>query len=61
MVEYLTKMKSISNNLLLVDCPISIDDLITQTLAGLDSEYNPIVVQLTDKAELSWLTCRLHS
>lgn len=48
-------MKSIADNLLLAGCPISTNNLITQTLAGLDIEYNPIVVQLFDKAELIWV------
>lgn len=55
MAEYLAKMKTLSDNLLLAGCPISTKDLITQTLAGLDNEYNPIVVQLSDKIDLSWV------
>lgn len=45
MKEYLNKLKAISNNLYMGGSPISIEDLITQALAGLDAEYNPIVVQ----------------
>lgn len=46
-------MKSIADNLLLARSPISTHDLITQTLAGLDIEYNPILVQLSDKINLT--------
>ncbi|KAK0579227.1 hypothetical protein LWI29_023107 [Acer saccharum] len=35
--------------------PISVSDLITQILSGLDAEYTPIVVQLSDKESLSWI------
>lgn len=55
MAEYLAKMKSISDNLLLAGSPISNNDLIIQTLFGLDIEYNPIVVQLFDKIDLTWV------
>lgn len=55
MSEYLSKMKTISDNLLLVGCPIPTSDLIIQTLTGLDIEYNPIVVQLSDKTDLTWV------
>lgn len=55
MNEYLSKMKAISNNLLLAGSPISTNDLIIQTLSGLDIEYNPIVVQLSDKTDLTWV------
>lgn len=55
MSDYLAKMKNISDNLLLAGCMVSSKDLITQTLAGLDSDYNPIVVQLSDKHDLSWV------
>lgn len=53
MSDYLTKMKSIADNLLLGGCPISNSDLIIQTLDGLDIEYNPIVVQLSNKTDLT--------
>lgn len=55
MTEYLAKMKSISDNMLLSGSPISNSDLIIQTLTGLDSEYNPIFVQLSDKDDLTWV------
>lgn len=53
MDEYLNKMKSIYDNLILAGCSISMDDLVTQTLVGLDIEYNPIVVQLVDKDKMT--------
>lgn len=55
MTEYLAKIKLIYDNLLLASSPISISDLIIQTLTGLDIEYNPITVQLSNKAELTWV------
>lgn len=55
MQEYLNKMKSLADNLHLVGCNFSQFDLFTQILNGLDSEYNPIVVQLLEKSELSWV------
>ncbi|KAK4281528.1 hypothetical protein QN277_013008 [Acacia crassicarpa] len=54
MREYLAKMKSVSDNLTLAGCPLSLTDLVTQTLAGLDTEYTPIVVLLSEKDHLSW-------
>lgn len=44
MDEYLRKIKELADNLLLAGSQIPIDDLITQTLAGLDMEYNHVVV-----------------
>ncbi|CAJ2656533.1 unnamed protein product [Trifolium pratense] len=55
MEEYLIKMKNLSDNLKLAGSPISTTDLIIQTLSGLDSEYNAIVVQLSNKLELTWI------
>lgn len=60
MTEYLAKMKSIFDNFLLASNPISTSDLVTQTLAGLDIDYNPIVVQLSDKNDLSWVDLQAH-
>ncbi|KAK4276226.1 hypothetical protein QN277_019196 [Acacia crassicarpa] len=54
MRDYLSNMKSLSDNLTLTGCPLSTTDLVTQTLAGLDTEYTPIVVILTEKDNLSW-------
>lgn len=55
MAEYLVKMKFAADNLLLAGYPISTNDLITQTLAGLEVNCNPIVVQLSDKDNLTWV------
>ncbi|KAJ0011021.1 hypothetical protein Pint_34054 [Pistacia integerrima] len=55
MEEYLTTMKAFSDNLTLAGSPISLSDLITQILSGLDAEYTLIVVQLSDKESLSWI------
>lgn len=61
MAEYLAKMKSIiSDNLTLDGSPISNSDLIIQTLSGLDIEYNPIVVQLSDNADLTWVDMQAY-
>lgn len=55
MDEYLRKIKELACNLLLVGSQIPIDDLITQTLAGLDAKYNHVVVQLAEKTNLTWV------
>nr|KYP43069.1 hypothetical protein KK1_035512 [Cajanus cajan] len=55
MEEYFTKMKEIADDLALAGSSVSTMDLVTQTLAGLDNEYNPIVVQLSDKEHLTWV------
>ncbi|KAJ0043243.1 hypothetical protein Pint_19064 [Pistacia integerrima] len=55
MEEYLTTMKAFSDNLTVAGSPISLSDLITQILSGLDAEYTLIVVQLSDKESLSWI------
>lgn len=47
MEEYLEKMKTIADNLQLAGSPLSFKDLFAQILCGMDSEYNPIVTQLT--------------
>ncbi|KAI9185961.1 hypothetical protein LWI28_012373 [Acer negundo] len=53
--EYLNTIKAFFDNLALAGSPISLPDLITQILSGLDVEYTPIVVQLSDKESLSWI------
>jgi len=55
MEEYLAKMKNLADKLKLARSPISNSDLMIQTLNGLDSEYNPIVVKLSDQINLSWV------
>lgn len=54
MDEYLRKIKVLSNNLL-AGSPLNTDDLITQTLANPDAEYNAVVVQLAEKVGLTWV------
>ncbi|PNX56340.1 glutamate receptor, partial [Trifolium pratense] len=55
MEDYLIKMKNLADKLKLAGNPISTSDLIIQTLNGLDSEYNPVVVKLSDQTTLSWV------
>lgn len=55
MEEYLSKLKTISDNLLMAGSPISTEDLITHALIGLGGEYTPIVVQLSNKIGLTWI------
>lgn len=51
MDDYLKKIK-ITDNLFLVGHPLSSEDLITQTLADFDSEYNAIFIKLSEKTRL---------
>lgn len=55
MDEYVRKTKELASNLQMVGCLMSNDDLITETLAGLDAEYRPIVVLLAEQPTLSWV------
>lgn len=55
MEEYLSKMKSLANNLQLARSPLSLKDLFAHVLSGLDSEYTPIVSQLTYMHDISWI------
>lgn len=55
MKDYLNKMKEYVDNLQLAGCNYSLNDLITQILCGLYSEYTPIVVTLSEKEELTWI------
>nr|XP_007153750.1 hypothetical protein PHAVU_003G062000g [Phaseolus vulgaris]ESW25744.1 hypothetical protein PHAVU_003G062000g [Phaseolus vulgaris] len=55
MEEYLVKMKNLVDRLKLAGSPISNSDLIIQTLKGLDSKYNPVVVKLSDQTSLTWV------
>lgn len=58
MEEYLVKMKNLADKLKLAGSPISNSDLIIQTLNGLDFEYNPMVVKLSDQTSLTWVDLR---
>ncbi|KAK2447644.1 hypothetical protein QL285_006983 [Trifolium repens] len=55
MEDYLIKMKNLADKLKLAGNPISTSDMIIQTLNGLDSEYNPVVVKLSNQTTLSWV------
>lgn len=55
MHDYLSKMKNLADKLKLAGNPILNSNLIIQTLNGLDSEYNPVVVKLSDQINLSWI------
>ncbi|XP_022151683.1 uncharacterized protein LOC111019598 [Momordica charantia] len=54
MIEYLKLMKSHADNLALAGSSVSVRDLVSQVLTGLDEEYNPIVVAVQGKVNLSW-------
>ncbi|KAK4256397.1 hypothetical protein QN277_009269 [Acacia crassicarpa] len=53
--DFLTKMKTIVDNLTLAGALLPSDDFIMHTLNGLDAEYNAIVVKLLDQPQLSWV------
>jgi len=53
MEEYLIKMKGLADKLKLAGSTISKFDLVIQTLNGLDMDYNPIVVKLSDQIYIS--------
>lgn len=55
MHDYLSKMKILANKLKLAGNPILNSYLIIQPLNGLDSEYNHVVVKLSDQINLSWI------
>ncbi|KAK4283653.1 hypothetical protein QN277_000581 [Acacia crassicarpa] len=55
MEDYLNKMKNLSDELALAGSPVAIDDLILNTLNGLDTEYNLIIVKLIDQLDLTWV------
>ncbi|KAF1859044.1 hypothetical protein Lal_00000868 [Lupinus albus] len=55
MEDYLSKMKNLADKLKLAGNEISNSDLLIQTLNGLDSEYNLVVVKLSDQTTLSWV------
>jgi len=55
MDQYLLKMKNLADKLKLAGSPISNLDLMIQMLNGLDANYNPVVVKLSDQINLSWV------
>lgn len=55
MDQYLLKMKNLADKLKLAGSPISNSNLMIQTLNGLDADYNPVVVKLSDQINLGWV------
>ncbi|KAL5538061.1 hypothetical protein UlMin_042271 [Ulmus minor] len=56
MSEYLKNMKRLVDNLALAGHCVTLDDLISQTLTELDSsEYNPMVCQITENENITWV------
>ncbi|KAK9083364.1 hypothetical protein Scep_029835 [Stephania cephalantha] len=48
------KMKALEENLATAGAPMSIEDLISNTLLGLDQEYLPIVTVLQSRVGMKW-------
>ena len=56
MADYLKDMKKLVDNLALARHLVSLDDLVSQVLTGLDSaKYNPLVCQIAEKENISWI------
>ena len=56
MSYYLKTMRKLVNNLAFASHPVTLDDLVSQILIGLDSsEYNPVVCQITKNENITWL------
>ncbi|KAK0581835.1 hypothetical protein LWI29_018538 [Acer saccharum] len=56
MFDYLKAAKKLADNLALVGRPMPLEDLVSQVLDGLDSvEYNPLVCQINEREEISWI------
>jgi len=55
MEQYLGKMTNLADKLKLAGSPISNSDLTIQILNGLDSDYNSVVVKLSDEIDISWV------
>ncbi|WVZ03181.1 hypothetical protein V8G54_023987 [Vigna mungo] len=53
MEQYLVKMKNLIDKLKLAGSPISNSNLVIQTLNGLDSDYNPMVVKLSNEIDIN--------
>ena len=51
MGEYFAKIKRVADNLAAVGQPISNDDKMMYLLAGLGSNYDPVVVSVTSKPD----------
>lgn len=50
-MEYVLKMKTITNSLAAIGEPMAERDQILQLLAGLEADYNPIVASLTARED----------
>ncbi|TXG47047.1 hypothetical protein EZV62_026341 [Acer yangbiense] len=56
MSDYLKMAKRLIDNLALAGRPVPLEDLVSQILNGLDShEYNPLVCQINEKEDISWI------
>ncbi|KAI9178083.1 hypothetical protein LWI28_022537 [Acer negundo] len=56
MGEYLKAIKKLVDNLALAEHHVTLDDLVSQVLTGLDSlEYNPVVCQINEKENITRL------
>ncbi|XP_019450668.1 PREDICTED: uncharacterized protein LOC109352938 [Lupinus angustifolius] len=55
MENYLIKVKSLAGKITLASSLVSTSDLIIQTLNGLDSKYNHVVVKPSDQITPSWV------
>ena len=55
MDQYLLKTKNLVDKLKLAGSSICNSDLMIQTLNGLDANYNPVVVKLSDQINLCWV------
>lgn len=49
--EYMSKMKSMSDEMAAAGKPLDAEELMSYILAGLDMEDNPLVTSLLDKKE----------
>lgn len=54
MGEYLALMKKYFDGLALAGSPVSVDDLVSQILSGLDEEYNLVIVAIQGKTGVQW-------
>lgn len=56
MEEYSKTIKRVADNHALTGHPVTLEDLVSQILAGLYSlEYNLLVCQITEKESISWV------
>lgn len=61
MDDYLNTMQTIADNLGLDGHPVEKKDFVSQILVGRDSnEYNPIVYQIIEKQEITWVELQVR-